>query len=108
MLRRHNPGLASKVRLDDKGRLKVFNVDEATRKWEKRERHRRRQKLRGKREIHGLTIFQASRAAMVNTTLPKRWSQTRSATVAIAGSTTVQGVLLYAKIDIPEYCGVFH
>lgn len=51
MLRRCNPGLAAKVRLDDKGKLKVFNAKEARREWEtgyrrsktgRRSRHRRR------------------------------------------------------------------
>lgn len=66
MLRRHNPGLASKVSLDDKGRLKVFKVDEATRKWEKRERHRMRHKLGGRREIDGLQVFCTSRTTTVS------------------------------------------
>lgn len=55
MLRRHNPGLASKVRLDEKGRLRVFRVDEAAREWGGGGRRRRRS--RSQRDIDGLQVL---------------------------------------------------
>ncbi|CBJ27361.1 similar to DAZ interacting protein 1-like isoform 1 [Ectocarpus siliculosus] len=53
MLRIHNPGLASKVFLDDKGRLKVRRLDDAARRRDHRgrrsERRNRRRKYRERR-----------------------------------------------------------
>lgn len=58
MLRRHNPGLASKVRLDPKGKLKVFRVDEASRDWIKKNRQRKRNRKGG---VGGLQILRTQK-----------------------------------------------
>ena len=55
MLRKHNPGLASKVRLDERGRLRTFRVDEAAREW--RGGGQRRRRNREQCDIDGLQVL---------------------------------------------------
>lgn len=57
MLRRHNPGLAARVRLDEKGKLQVFDLEEVKQEWDRLQQETQGQLREGKHSVSGLQIL---------------------------------------------------